>query len=68
MKNWRDGIAGKEYGRFEGYGDMPPEKNGDYAWLMHILKTLKSMVRLRLFCLMESSSVETQRLPSEKLL
>ena len=42
MKNWRDGIAGKEYGRFEGYGDMPPEKNGDYAWLMHILKTLKS--------------------------
>ena len=21
---------------------MPPEKNGDYAWLMHILKTLKS--------------------------
>lgn len=34
MKNWRDGIAGKEYGRFEGYGDTPPEKNGDYAWLM----------------------------------
>ncbi len=29
-------------GRFEGYGDMPPEKNGDYAWLMHILKALKS--------------------------
>lgn len=42
MKNWRDGIAGKEYGRFEGYGDTPPEKNGDYAWLMHILKSLKS--------------------------
>lgn len=42
MKNWTDGIAGKEYGRFEGYGDVPPEKNGDYAWLMHILKTLKS--------------------------
>lgn len=41
MKNWRDGIAGKEYGRFEGYGDTPPEKNGDYAWLMHILKALK---------------------------
>lgn len=42
MKNWTDGIAGREYGRFEGYGDTPPEKNGDYAWLMHILKTLKS--------------------------
>lgn len=40
MKNWRDGL--KEYGRFEGYGDTPPEKNGDYAWLIHILKTLKS--------------------------
>lgn len=32
----------KEFGRFSGYGDRPPEKNGDYAWLMHILKTLKS--------------------------
>ena len=32
----------KEYGRFDGYGDRPPEKNGDFAWLMHILKSLKS--------------------------
>ncbi|MCM1540669.1 MAG: type I restriction-modification system subunit M [Blautia sp.] len=40
LKNWSDGL--KEYGRFIGYGDRPPEKNGDYAWLMHILKTLKS--------------------------
>ena len=40
LKNWADGL--KEYGRFTGYGDRPPEKNGDYAWLMHILKTLKS--------------------------
>ncbi|MBK1811555.1 SAM-dependent DNA methyltransferase [Clostridium sp. YIM B02505] len=39
-KNWTNGI--KEYGRFEGYGDRPPETNGDYAWLLHILKTLKS--------------------------
>lgn len=38
-KNWMDGL--KEYGRFEGYGDRPPEKNGDYAWLLHILKSLK---------------------------
>ena len=21
---------------------MPPEKNGDYAWLLHVLKSLKS--------------------------
>ena len=39
MKNWTDGV--QEYGRFDGYGDRPPEKNGDYAWLLHILKTLK---------------------------
>jgi len=38
-KNWTDGL--KEYGRFEGYGDRPPEKNGDYAWLLHIIKSLK---------------------------
>lgn len=41
-KNWTSGIAGKEYGRFDGYGAVPPEKNGDYAWLLHILKSLKA--------------------------
>lgn len=40
LKNWSDGV--KEYGRFAGYGDRPPEKNGDYAWLLHIFKTLKT--------------------------
>lgn len=40
LKNWTDGL--KEFGRFDGYGDRPPEKNGDFAWLMHILKSLKS--------------------------
>lgn len=40
LKNWSDGL--QEYGRFSGYGDRPPEKNGDYAWLLHILKTLKN--------------------------
>ena len=40
LKNWSDGL--KEFGRFSGYGDTPPEKNGNYAWLMHVLKTLKS--------------------------
>ena len=40
LKNWSEGA--KEYGRFEGYGDRPPEKNGDYAWLLHILKSLKN--------------------------
>ncbi len=40
LKNWTDGL--KDFGRFSGYGDTPPEKNGDFAWLLHILKSLKS--------------------------
>ncbi|MFQ3243904.1 MAG: type I restriction enzyme M protein [Arenicella sp.] len=41
-KNWMNGFLPKEdnYARFE-YG-IPPEKNGDYAFLLHILKSLKS--------------------------
>lgn len=38
-KNWTHGL--KEYGRFDGYGDRPPQKNGDFAWLLHIIKSLK---------------------------
>jgi len=38
-KNWTHGL--KEYGRFDGYNDSPPQKNGDFAWLLHILKSLK---------------------------
>ena len=38
-KNWTHGL--KEYGRFEGYGDRPPQKNGDFAWMLHIIKSLK---------------------------
>lgn len=40
LKNWKDGL--QEYNRFDGYDDTPPEKNGDFAWLLHILKSLKS--------------------------
>ena len=41
-KAWTSGLdpANDLYGRFE-YG-TPPEKNGDYAFLLHILKSLKS--------------------------
>ncbi|MDO0925928.1 MULTISPECIES: type I restriction-modification system subunit M [Streptomyces] len=39
IKSWSNGLE-HEYGRFE-YG-RPPEKNGDYAFLLHILKSLKS--------------------------
>ena len=38
-KNWTHGL--KEYGRFDGYNDRPPQKNGDFAWLLHIIKSLK---------------------------
>ena len=39
VKSWSNGLE-LEYGRFE-YG-KPPEKNGDYAFLLHALKSLKS--------------------------
>ena len=42
-KSWSDGIKASEdkYKRFDGYG-IPPEKNGDYAWFLHVLKSLDS--------------------------
>lgn len=39
VKSWSNGLD-NEFGRFE-FG-RPPEKNGDYAFLLHILKSLKS--------------------------
>lgn len=40
-KSWTDGIKPSEdkYKRFDGYS-IPPEKNGDYAWFLHVLKSL----------------------------
>jgi type I restriction enzyme M protein len=40
VKSWSNGLD-NEYDRFDGYG-RPPEKNGDYAFLLHIVKSLKS--------------------------
>ena len=41
-KSWSNGLVPNEdkYSRFE-YG-VPPKKNGDYAFLLHVLKSLKS--------------------------
>ncbi len=39
VKSWSNGLE-NDYGRFV-YG-RPPEKNGDYAFLLHILKSLNS--------------------------
>ncbi|MCS5690439.1 N-6 DNA methylase [Cyanobium sp. FGCU-6] len=42
-KRWSTGLdAAKDaYGRFDGFG-IPPAKQGDYAYLLHIVRTLKS--------------------------
>jgi type I restriction enzyme M protein len=42
-KAWSNGFDPyhDEYGRFEGIG-VPPAKNGDYAFLLHLIKSLKS--------------------------
>lgn len=41
-KSWSNGInpSKDEYRRFEGIG-IPPVKNGDYAFLLHLIKSLK---------------------------
>jgi type I restriction enzyme M protein len=38
-KSWSNGLE-NDFGRFE-FG-RPPDKNGDYAFLLHVLKSLKS--------------------------
>lgn len=42
-KAWQTGFdpVHDKYSRFEGFG-IPPAKNGDYAFLLHILRSLKS--------------------------
>lgn len=42
-KNWSNGIDAEndEYERFEGFG-IPPKKNGDYAFLLHVIRSLNS--------------------------
>jgi type I restriction enzyme M protein len=43
LKNWTQGFnpGEDENERFTGFG-IPPDKNGDYAFLLHIIKSLKS--------------------------
>lgn len=42
-KSWSDGLNASDdpYHRFEGFG-IPPEKNGDFAWFLHVIKSLDS--------------------------
>jgi type I restriction enzyme M protein len=42
FKSWSNGVnQPDDYGRFADFG-TPPAKNGDYAFLLHIIKSLKS--------------------------
>lgn len=49
LKNWTQGFdpAADPYGRFSGYA-IPPLKCGDFAFVLHILKSLKSSGRAAL--------------------
>ena len=43
MAAWATGVDDSNaYGRFSGYGALPPDGNGDYAWLMHIIASMKT--------------------------
>ena len=42
-KSWQNGY--RDYGRQEGWDAKPPAKNGDYAWLLHVIKSMKSTGR-----------------------
>jgi type I restriction enzyme M protein len=43
LKNWGNGVDAQNdiYKRFQDFG-TPPDKNGDYAFLLHIIKSLNS--------------------------
>ena len=43
-KSWMNGLdpTNDLYKRFDGYDAAPPKKNGDFAFLLHLIKSLKS--------------------------
>ncbi len=45
-KRWSTGLNSQAdaFGRFDGHG-IPPDKQGDYAYLLHIIRSLKSTGR-----------------------
>lgn len=40
VKTWKNGVE-NDFGRFDGFSE-PPAKNGDFAFLLHMVKSLKS--------------------------
>ncbi len=43
-KKWMNGLDPQNdiFKRFDGYDAIPPKKNGDFAFLLHLIKSLKS--------------------------
>lgn len=42
LKAWTNGVNDPDtFRRFDGYDATPPEKNGDYGFLLHIVKSMK---------------------------
>jgi type I restriction enzyme M protein len=41
IKDWEYEAFKNKFGRVEGY-DMPPEKNADYAFILHIIKSMNA--------------------------
>jgi type I restriction enzyme M protein len=42
IKDWEyEGFRANKYGRIDGY-DMPPDKNADFAFVLHILKSMNA--------------------------
>ncbi len=42
LKAWMNGVHDPDtFRRFDGYDATPPEKNGDYGFLLHIVKSMK---------------------------
>lgn len=42
MSAWANGLdESNMYGRFSNWGALPPDNNGDFAWLLHIIACMK---------------------------
>lgn len=46
LKAWTNGVHDPDtFRRFDGYDATPPEKNGDYGFLLHIVKSMKQKAK-----------------------
>ncbi len=43
-KSWANGVDPGSDERFKEYSASPPDKNGDYAWLIHFIHSLKPQI------------------------